>query len=285
MANMETAYRLAAAAVRQRLAEQRPDELRRLNKLRKGDVAVYTGSYDQAQEVLKLLGVPVVMDPDPTRLEARVVFTNCSGSYPAKLVKRIGRHVEAGAQLVSSDWSMHYVVEPAFPDMLRWTHRTTGTESISVEPSMESLWSDVVVLGANPQWWLWGSHPIEVVNAERVTVEAASHDLLARYNAPVVAARFRWGRGGVFHVISHFWAKTTATPTVRHCGPGVDFLRAGMRLSESGIDRVLREAKVAPDEVNFAALQSAVTATELVAQLAGGSVEADSTVLEQPIAA
>jgi hypothetical protein len=274
MSDMKMAYKLAALAVRQRLAEQHPEDLDVLRSLRRGDVAAYTGNYDQAEKVLECLGVPAAVDPDPVDLQAKVLFSNCSGSYNPKLLERIRGYVEDGRWLVSSDWSLHYVVERHFPDTVRWTHRTTGTEVVSVEPNLESLWSEVVVLGADPQWWLWGSYPIEVVDPERVRVEARSHDLLTRYNAPVVAVRFDWGRGHVFHVISHFWAKTSATPTLRHQGPGVDFLRAGMRLSDEGIEKVLRQAKAAPDAVNFATLQSAVTATELVAQLCVRGVQA-----------
>ena len=120
-----------------------------------------------------------------------------------------------------------YVLEPAFPNLVRWTERTTGTEIVSVEPNRESLWSEIVVLGADPQWWLWGSYPIEVLNPDLVRIEAAGHDLLVRYDAPVVAVRFDWGQGHVFHVISHFWAKQSRTPTLRHQGPCRDFLKAG----------------------------------------------------------
>ncbi|MGK7904377.1 MAG: hypothetical protein AB4352_23780 [Hormoscilla sp.] len=104
-------------------------------------------------------------------------------------------------------------------------------------------------------------------------MEAASHDLLVKYKAPVVAVRFDWGTGHVFHVISHFWAKRSQTPTVRHQQPCTDFLTAGMRLSDRGIEKVLQETGIQ--------LQSAATATELVAQLCvgaiGGSVVAGGT--------
>ncbi len=267
MNTIETAYKTAALAVRRRWAEQHADDLATLDGVRPGDVAVYSGSYDQAEEVFRCLRVPVTVDPDPVKLKALIVFVNCSGGYKSGLVENIGRHVQSGKWLVTSDWALDQLLERAFPNTLRWNKKSTGTEVVSVEPSMESLWAETVVLGATPQWWLWGSHPFEVVDSERVTIEAVSHDLLTRYDAPVVAAGFDWGMGHVFHVISHFWAKTTATPTLRYTGPGTDFLRAGMRLSEPGIDHVLREAKIAPDTVNFAMLQSAVTATELVAQL------------------
>ncbi|MEM6404815.1 MAG: hypothetical protein AAF757_32090, partial [Cyanobacteria bacterium P01_D01_bin.116] len=83
-----------------------------------------------------------------------------------------------------------------------------------------SLWSEVVVLGADPQWWLeTSSYPIEILNPDKVKIEAASHDLLQSYNAPVVAVSFDWGKGHVFHVISHFWCKRTRALTPRHQAP------------------------------------------------------------------
>jgi hypothetical protein len=152
--------------------------------------------------------------------------------------------------------------------MVKFTGQATGDEVISVEPSLNSLWSDVVVLGAEPQWWLEGSsHPIEVLNPDKVVIEAASHDLLSRHSAPVVAVSFDWGKGHVFHVISHFWCKRSRTPTERHQGPCTDFLKAGMKLSDDSIDKVLEIAQIRANTLNFAQLQTAVTSTELIAQL------------------
>jgi hypothetical protein len=268
MSDMQTAYRVAALAVRQRFAEQHPEELEVLNRVRREDVAVYSGTYDHVENVLKCLEVPVTMNPDPEALKARIIFLNCSGNYGRRQTDLLGRQVEEGKWLVSSDWALGQFLEHVFPNTVRWTRRATGDEVISAEPYQDSIWSEVVVLGADPQWWLEGSsQTIEVLDTERVRVEAASHDLLVRYDAPVVAVRFDWGLGHVFHVISHFWHQRSRTPTERYRGPCTDFLKAGMRLSDEGIERVLRDAKVAPEAVNFAMIQSAATATELVAQL------------------
>ncbi|NEO57050.1 MAG: hypothetical protein F6K54_30670 [Okeania sp. SIO3B5] len=63
------------------------------------------------------------------------------------------------------------------------------------------MWSEVVVLGADPQWWLEASsHPIEILNP-KVTIEAASHDLLVRHKAPVVAVPF--GKRDRFFMLYH----------------------------------------------------------------------------------
>jgi hypothetical protein len=268
MSTMETAYRIAAGAVRQRLAEQHPERLDRLASLRREDVAVFKGTYDHVEKVLHRLEIPFTLDPGEQVRKAKVVFVNCSVTYPPRLVKQMAALVESGALLVTSDWGLGRLVQQAFPNRVRWAGRGTGDEVVSVEPNLNSLWSEVVVLGADPQWWLEsGSHPIQVVDPAKVRVEAASHDLLARYDAPVGAVSFDWGQGHLFHVISHFWHRRSRTPTERYRGPGADYLKAGMRLNENGISKVLREAREAPDAVNFGMLQSAATATELVAQL------------------
>ena len=83
-----------------------------------------------------------------------------------------------------------------------------------------------------------------------------------------MSARFDWFQGHVYHVISHMWLKRTRMPQQpRYRGPCVDFLRDGMRISETGIEKVMAELKLKADSFNFATIQSAATSTELVAQL------------------
>ncbi len=269
MTKMEKAYQLAALAVRRRLAEQHADALDVLDHLRRQDVTVFSGTFDHVEEVLRRLDVPFALDPDPKKLSSAITFANCSGQLNAELVERVEPYVRAGGWLVSSDWSLQHVVEVAFPNTVRrHTGRNTGTEVVAVEPALDSFWSAVVVLGADPQWWLESSsYPIEVLDPERVRVEAASHELLVRYGAPAVAVRFDWEQGQVFHVISHFWLKESRVPRERYRSPCTDFLRLGLRLSEGGIDRVLKEAQVGPEDLTFAEIQSAATSTELIAQL------------------
>jgi hypothetical protein len=81
MSDMKKAYEVAAIAVRQRLAEQRPEDLHVLNKLRKQDVAVYAGSFDRVEDILACLNVPCTINPDASKLDAQIIFVNCSSSY------------------------------------------------------------------------------------------------------------------------------------------------------------------------------------------------------------
>jgi hypothetical protein len=52
-----------------------------------------------------------------------------------------------------------------------------------------------------------------------------------------------------------------------------------MKLSDDGIDKVLAIAQIAADTLNFTQLQSAVTSTELIAQLC---IRATRAVLAKP---
>lgn len=268
MNDMQTAYKVAAIAVRQRFAEQHPEDLAVLNRLRAGDVAVFSGSFDRVEDILSRLKVPVVMNPKLRKISAQIIFVNCSSSYEEAKVVWLRDYVRDGKWLVSSDWALGHLIAKAFPNTVGWNHRSTGDEVISVEPSLDSLWSEVVVLGAEPQWWLEASsHAIEVLDPQKVRIEAASHELLVNHNAPVVAVSFDWGKGHVFHVISHFWCKRSRSPSARHQGSCTDFLKAGMRLSDEGVEKVLRDAGIEANTLNFAQLQTAATSTELVAQL------------------
>jgi len=55
MSDMKKAYEVAAIAVCQRFAEQRPEDLHVLNRLRKQDIAVYAGSFDRVEDILACL--------------------------------------------------------------------------------------------------------------------------------------------------------------------------------------------------------------------------------------
>jgi hypothetical protein len=265
--SLTKAYDLAATAVRRRLAEQHPERLAALNGLRKRDVAVYTGNFDTVQEVLKRLDVPYTLNPkDPP---GPVAFSNCASSADEVRSRRLEKYVRGGGWLVSSDWQLNNLISTAFPNTVRWTgQRGTAHEVVGVEATMDSVWSEVVFPGIDPQWWLEsGSHPITVDDPARVRVEAVSHELHVRHKASPVAVSFDWEAGHVFHVISHFWLKQTRVPDDRYQRPCTDFLRTAMRLSDAGIETVLKEAKVKADDVNLASVQSAVTSVELVAGL------------------
>jgi hypothetical protein len=273
---MERAYKVAALAVRRRMREQRPEHLAVLDSIGLGTVGVYRGTYDRVENILELLGIRYVANPSYLR-KPGIIFANCSSAYEPGLAEHVRARVQQGAWLVGSGWALGKLIAPAFPGTVRPAARVTGDEVVSVEPTAGSIWSDMEVPGADPQWWLEGnSQPIEVLDPDLVSVEAVSPEMLLRYKAPAVAVRFDWGRGKVFHMASHFWCRQSRTPTDRHCGPASDFLRSGMGLCDEAIDEIFDEAGIAPEMLNFAMIQSAATTTELVARLCGEALQGAS---------
>ncbi len=81
------------------------------------------------------------MNPNPQKLNAQIIFVNCSNSYDRKLVNCIRQQIEKDTWLVTSDWALGNLIAPAFPNMVRWNQQYTGDEVISVEPILNSLWS------------------------------------------------------------------------------------------------------------------------------------------------
>ena len=88
-----------------------------------------------------------------------------------------------------------------------------------------------------------------------------------RFGSPVVAVNFDHGEGQDYNVISHFWAKSSATPTLTHREPYDEFLRKGMKLGEDAVAEIVKKSGVRTDQINFGMLQSAATAMELLANL------------------
>ena len=71
---------------------------------------------------------------------------------------------------------------------------------------------------AAPVWWLEGSsYPIEILDKRRVKVLVRSDDLKKRYKHDPVIVRFDWGKGTVYHMISHFYLQRSETRTKKQC--------------------------------------------------------------------
>ena len=67
---------------------------------------------------------------------------------------------------------------------------------------------------AAPVWWLEGSsYPIEVLDKKKVKVLVRSEELKRRYKHDPVIISFEWGKGVVYHMISHFYLQRSETRT------------------------------------------------------------------------
>ncbi len=63
-------------------------------------------------------------------------------------------------------------------------------------------------------WWLENaSYPIEVLDKNKVKVLVRSEELKRRYKHDAVIISFEWGKGIVYHMISHFYLQRSETRT------------------------------------------------------------------------
>jgi hypothetical protein len=131
----------------------------------------------------------------------------------------IRRFVEQGGTLVTTDWALRHILEPAFPQTVAYNERPTGDEVVRVEildrshPYVDGVFAQ----GADPVWWLEGSsYPIRILDASSVRVLLASAELGGRYGEPAIAVHFRAGEGEVLHMISHYYLQRAETRTARH---------------------------------------------------------------------
>lgn len=67
---------------------------------------------------------------------------------------------------------------------------------------------------ASPVWWLeCSSYPIEIINKGKVKVLVRSNELKRKYQHDPVIIMFEWGKGVVYHMISHFYLQRSETRT------------------------------------------------------------------------
>jgi hypothetical protein len=236
----ERAYRAAAHITKEQLMRDDPERARVLDEVVQSDVVVVAGEYDHVESVLRALEVPhtVVSTADVDRLELRpeqLLIVNCPGVVSAAATTRIRAFVEAGGSLFTTDWALRHVLEPAFPGVLAFDKAPTPDDVVRIEVhDAGNIYLQGVLDGQDdPQWWLEASsYPISIVDRERVEVLITSRELGEKYGEAPVAVWFRWGRGDVFHMISHYYLQRTELRTARH-RDGADsyFAEKGMAMT------------------------------------------------------
>jgi len=113
----------------------------------------------------------------------------------------------------------------------------------------------------DPQWWLEGSsYPIRVLDAEQVRVLIRSRELGERYGEEAIAVVFPYGKGEVFHMISHYYLQRTELRNARHAQAAASYA------AEKGVSVDSETAKMMVD-LNLGDVESAESSTRMVANL------------------
>lgn len=271
---MKAAYELGNVLVRERLAKEDPENAKLLADVKDTDIIVVSGTYDHIHLVLEAVKMPFksVSRSQVAGLELRpdqTVYVNCPNSFPVEGAKRLEKFVSEGGQLITTDWALLYVLEAAFPKTVAYNGNATGDDVVSVEIVDKD---DDVLKGfldqkadAKPQWWLeCSSYPIKILDKKRVKVLVRSDELGKRYKDDSVIISFEWGKGIVYHMISHFYLQRSETRSQKHLGSVMDY-GTEQNLSSDAMEYYTEMQQKTP-ALNYAMVQSASTSAEFVSR-------------------
>ena len=225
------AYQAAGKISKSRMAREAPLDAAALEAVEASDIVVVTGCYDHVEQVLGALEVPYTtvdsrhLDNLPLRPE-QLLVVNCPGEMSPVAIVRIRDFVANGGTLFTTDWALRHVVEPAFPGHVAYNGRSTGDDVVRIEvvDATSPYLAGVLDAENDPQWWLEGSsYPITVVDPERVRVLIRSRELGEKYGEQAVAVVFPYGKGEVFHMISHYYLQRTELRSERHTMSAEDY--------------------------------------------------------------
>jgi hypothetical protein len=196
-----------------------------LKGVRREDILVVKGTFDQMETTLEELQVPYTLVRPFDVIDGydfskhKVVFWNCSENvFPprtrAPLAAAVREFVRGGGYLFTTDWGVANVVGPSFPGTLETsgTMRPLPELILDVQPAKTAkehvLLEGVFPEGSRVKWWLESaSQDVLVAKGAEVDVLIESKTLAAAplSRSPVIAATFTAGRGRVLHVMGHFY--------------------------------------------------------------------------------
>ena len=271
---MDVAYKISNQLVRERLERENPEDIAILDSVAESDIVCVQGTYDHIHLVLNAIGVPFAhvthsqlqkMDLKPEQ----TVYVNCPCNFPAAAARKLSAFVEAGGMLITTDWALKNVLEVGFPNTVKYNGRATGDEVVAVEIVDHE---DEILKGfidqekdAAPVWWLEGSsYPIEILDKKKVKVLVRSDELKRRYGADPVIISFEWGKGIVYHMISHFYLQRSETRTKKQESSASSYAKA-QNMSSSTV-MMFEEMEQDAPMMNYGIVQSAATSSEFVSR-------------------
>lgn len=260
---MRRAYGVSGKLFRERLAQERPEDADELSRIEPAEVVVIRGQYDHMHLVLETSQVPF-LHLRPSQLAGadwdrmQVLLINCPGHLPDDALERIAPWVRKGGYLLTTDWALKHVIQPAFPGTIRHNGQQSADCVVRVQatadrddPLLEGFLED----GRDPLWWLeTASYPIEVLDSERVRVLMRSGEVGTRLGSDPIVVTFDEGEGTVLHMMSHLYLQRGDVRDQRDAQPAMDYMAQNLKV---GADELLGLADSARD-LNAAEVSAAM---------------------------
>jgi len=264
----QRAYSAGANIARNRMATEAPLAAEALAAIQESDIVAVTGCYDHVERVLGALDVPyqtvgpgllrqVRLRPD------QMVIVNCPGKLTGPEIVQIRDFVAAGGTLFTTDWALRNVIEPAFPGYIEYNDNATTDDVVRIDvvDTNSPYLQGVLDSDDDPQWWLEGSsYPIRIIDADRVRVLIRSRELGEKYGEEPVAVVFEYGKGEVFHMISHYYLQRAELRNDRHAQTAESYaMSKGVNFSPGMANAVA--------DIKLGEVEAAATSSRLIANI------------------
>ena len=266
---MSTAYRVAQEMIKDKLKDVDEDMAAEFEELGQSEVIVSKGVHDYIERVFNGIGLKhnlinpqqfekIDLDPD------QIIFINCPGNVTSKGLRNLVTFVEKGGFLFTTDWALRHVIEPGFPGYIKYNNRPTNDEVVRVDilaeedPFLQSL------IGPNddPQWWLEGSsYPIEILNHKEVDILIKSKEIEKKYGESAVFVTFDYGKGKIYHMISHFYLQRAETRTARHAKSGAEYANEKLNMDQY---REEKYKNMGIDDANLSDVEAAYSSSSIM---------------------
>ena len=266
---MSTAYRVAQEMIKDKLKDVDEGMAAEFEELGQSEVIVSKGVHDYIEQVFNGIGLKhnlinpqqfekIDLDPD------KIIFINCPGSVTSKGLRNLVTFVEKGGFLFTTDWALRHVIEPGFPGYIKYNNRPTSDEVVRVDilaeedPFLQSL------IGPNddPQWWLEGSsYPIEILNHKEVDILIKSKEIEKKYGESAVFVTFDYGKGKIYHMISHFYLQRAETRTARHAKSGAEYANEKLNMDQYRKEKYMN---MGIDDANLSDVEAAYSSSSMM---------------------
>ena len=264
---MPNAYKVANEILKDRFEENNMSD--DYEKIINSDIVIVSGSYDHIQDVFRKLDLkfsltnPNNFSQIPLNTD-QIVFINCTGDVDHLGIRKINKFVKDGGFVFTTDWALKHVIEPAFPGFIRYNNNTTADEVVRVEilaPNDPFLLT-LIDKNDDPQWWLErSSYPIKVINENDVEILVKSNEVKEKYGESAIFVTFQYGKGRVYHMISHFYLQRAENRTQRHTNSGSDYLYEKLKMDD------LKKNKydyMIDDDTNLGEVEAAFSSSALM---------------------
>jgi hypothetical protein len=175
-----------------------------LSEISSNDIIVVKGAYDKVESILEEMEIEHMVfkfgiTPKAKLYPGQIVLVNCPGDGID--INTIRDFVRNGGWLITTDWALSRIIEPAFRGTIQQIGKTSD-DVVEISPLQSQITKGVA---DNSQFWLeGGSHTIDILD-ENVKLLIRSYELKRKYNSDVIMVGFNHGKGKVFHSISHFY--------------------------------------------------------------------------------